>query len=200
MNDLVRIGDKGLTTTSKIICDVFGKVHRNVVRDIDMLDCSKEFKKKNFVDSFYMSSQNKKIRCYDLTLDGALFLCSGFTGKKSILKKEALISLFKGSVSFETVIAAINEIDIEDEKLFIYIAQESVSGRYKIGVSKNPEKRVKQLNIGNPEELVLVHKYKSKDGFKEESLIHGVLKRHSLRSEWFSADSDLNFLIADQDY
>ncbi len=95
MNDLVRIGDKGLTTTSKIICDVFGKVHRNVYRDIENLECSEEFRALNFEQSYYVSPQNKKIKCYNITEDGFYFLCMGFTGKKAAQWKEAFLQEFK---------------------------------------------------------------------------------------------------------
>ena len=195
MVELVKVEGAELTTTSKVICDVFGKVHRNLLRDIDMLRCSDEFKLNNFEESYYVSPQNKKIRCYNLTIDAVLFLCTGFTGDRAAKKKETLMSLFKESVSFGSILDAIKNIDIEDEDLFIYVAKEELSNRYKIGISKNPSKRLKQLNVGNPETLVLIHKHKASQGFKEETLIHKILEKKSIRSEWFKSDSDLSFLL-----
>ena len=198
MSDLVILNGSQLTTTSKIVADVFGKVHRNIIRDIDKLECSDEFREHNFKKGYYRSPQNKKIKCYYLTVDAVIFLCTGFTGCKSAKKKEALLSLFKSSVGFNSILEAISNIDVEDDDLFIYVARESVSKRYKIGISKNPEKRITQLNIGNPEELDLVYKYKAKNGFKDEALLHKMLEKKSIRSEWFRSDTDLSFILESQ--
>jgi len=92
--DLVSIKGNELTTTSKIISDAFGKVHRNITRDIEKLDCSDSFRAHNFEQSYYLSPQNKKIPCFNITKDGFYFLCMGFTGKKAAKWKESFISTF----------------------------------------------------------------------------------------------------------
>lgn len=196
MNDLVKNKSGELITTSKIISDVFGKAHRDTVRAINNLDCSEEFKVNNFKSSTYTTSQNKELECFDMTLDGVLFLCMAFTGVKASLKREALLEAFKSSVSFNIILDAISNIDIDDPDLFIYIAQECESGRYKIGISKHPEKRVAQLNTGNPEVLHLIHQHKASDGFKEESAIHRMLENNSLNGEWFDNETDLSNLLS----
>jgi len=38
MSSIVLLDKERLTTTSKIVSDVFGKVHRNVMRDIEQLE------------------------------------------------------------------------------------------------------------------------------------------------------------------
>lgn len=95
MKDMVYVSESGLTTTSKIISDVFGKVHRVVLKSIDELECSEEFRAHNFMLSYYVSPQNKKIKCYNITEDGFYFLCMGFTGKKAAQWKEAFLQEFK---------------------------------------------------------------------------------------------------------
>lgn len=82
------------TTNSKNVADVFGKEHRNVLRDIKNLDCSDEFRALNFELSTYTSEQNKKIECLDMTKDGFTFLCMGYRGKKAAKFKEAYIAEF----------------------------------------------------------------------------------------------------------
>ena len=94
MNDLVKVSNGALMTTSKIIADVFGKSHRKVTRDINELDCSDEFRAANFGLSSYTSPQNKVLKCFDITRDGMVFLCMGFTGKKAAQWKEKYISAF----------------------------------------------------------------------------------------------------------
>lgn len=81
-------------TTSKVIADVFGKSHRNIMRDIENIDCSDKFRALNFELSSYTSPQNKVLKCVDITRDGFSFLCMGFTGKKAAKWKEAYIEAF----------------------------------------------------------------------------------------------------------
>ena len=94
MNELVKSEKGKLSTTSKIVSDVFSKVHRNIMRDIEALECSEEFRAHNFEQSYYLTSQNKKLKCYNITKDGFYFLCMGFTGKKAAKWKESFIATF----------------------------------------------------------------------------------------------------------
>jgi|TARA_R110000751_G_scaffold141815_1_gene245287 Rha family phage regulatory protein len=91
---LVKQSDGQLMTTSKIVSDVFGKVHRDVVRSIKELKCSDEFRVRNFAQSYYVSPQNKKLQCYEMTRDGFSILCMGFTGNKAMEWKEKYINAF----------------------------------------------------------------------------------------------------------
>ena len=68
----------------------------------------------------------------------------------------------------------------------LYIIQSDVTGMIKIGRSKNPEKRLKQLQTGNPNRLKLIATFKGQ-GWKEK-LIHEDLKRWRKKGEWFSYD------------
>ena len=43
----------------------------------------------------------------------------------------------------------------------LYIIQSDVSGNIKIGRSKDPQKRLKQLQTGNPNKLKLIAEFKS---------------------------------------
>jgi Rha family phage regulatory protein len=56
------------------VAEVFGKEHKNVLRDIETLSCSEEFRESNFGLSSYVSSQNKTLPMYQMTKDGFSFL------------------------------------------------------------------------------------------------------------------------------
>ena len=99
--------------------------------------------------------------------------------------------------SVKEAINIISSMDIEDlpPDRYVYVAQESESGRYKIGISKDPERRIKELNIGNPEQLKLIHYFKSNGNkYESETLTHKMYEAHKLRSEWFDTAIDLNLL------
>lgn len=91
---IVTVSNGELMTTSKIISDVFGKAHRDVIRAINQLDCSDGFRTRNFAQSSYTSPQQKVLKCFNITRDGFSFLCMGFTGKKAAEWKENYINTF----------------------------------------------------------------------------------------------------------
>ena len=53
--------DKAVTTSRKI-AETFGKNHKEVLRDIENLDCSRDFTQRNFALSSYKDKSGKKIR------------------------------------------------------------------------------------------------------------------------------------------
>lgn len=81
-------------TTSLIVADVFGKRHSDVLRDIDKLSCSQDFRERNFALSSYKSTQGKEMPMYEITKNGFSFLAMGFTGEKAGEFKEKFIAEF----------------------------------------------------------------------------------------------------------
>ncbi|MDK4624193.1 Rha family transcriptional regulator [Kingella kingae] len=77
---LVHFFNNRLVTTSLDIAQNFGKKHAHVLRDIENLECSQSFRESNFGLSSYISNQNKELPMYEITRDGFVFLCMGFTG------------------------------------------------------------------------------------------------------------------------
>lgn len=86
--------DGKLLTSSLNLAEVFEKNHKDVLRDIRMLDCSDEFSQRNFAPSSYLSDQNKELPQYLMTKDGFTFLAMGYTGAKAAQFKEAYIKQF----------------------------------------------------------------------------------------------------------
>ncbi|HAG2136704.1 TPA: hypothetical protein G8V68_000735 [Salmonella enterica] len=81
-------------TTSRYVADYFGKLHKDVIRKVESLDCSPDFTERNFTLSEYTDSTGRKLPMYDITKDGFVFLVMGFTGKKAARFKEAYIAEF----------------------------------------------------------------------------------------------------------
>lgn len=90
--------DGRLVTSSQSIADYFDKQHKDVLRKIDMLDCSPEFTSANFCADVQTvevgNGAERESRCYLITKDGFMFLVMGFTGKKAARLKEAYIAKF----------------------------------------------------------------------------------------------------------
>lgn len=81
-------------TSSLLVVKEFGKEHNKVVRDINNLACSQEFRAANFGESSYVSEQGKEFPMFTMTKDGFSFLVMGYTGKKAAQFKEAYINAF----------------------------------------------------------------------------------------------------------
>ena len=78
-----------MTTTSRDVAEVFGKEHKNVLRDIETLECSEEFSRLNFEPISDEDSYKQKQKAYKMTRDGFTLLVMGYTGEKAMQFKEA---------------------------------------------------------------------------------------------------------------
>lgn len=67
----------------------------------------------------------------------------------------------------------------------IYLIQSLEDGFYKIGVSKHPKKRVKQLQTGNSSELKLIESYQSEHAHKIEKTLQRRFLYLQKEGEWF---------------
>ncbi|MDD5271381.1 MAG: Rha family transcriptional regulator [Methylovulum sp.] len=87
-----------IKTTSLKIAEHFGKQHKSVLRTIEKMQCSADFRERNFALSSYAQSLPKSgiknLPCYEITRDGFAFLVMGFTGAKAAQWKEAYITAF----------------------------------------------------------------------------------------------------------
>lgn len=91
---LVFIENNRPVTDSLMIAEKFEKSHFHVLRDIEELECSEEFRESNFGLSSYRSTQNKELPKYLITQDGFSFLVMGYTGKEAARFKEMYINEF----------------------------------------------------------------------------------------------------------
>ena len=69
------------------------------------------------------------------------------------------------------------------DKDSLYFIQSALTGMIKIGRSRDPQKRLKQLQTGNPNKLKLIA-YFERMGWREKAL-HEQLSKWSLEGEWF---------------
>lgn len=86
-NDTARV-------SSRRVAECFGKKHSHVLRDIQNLDCSDEFRKSNFGFSTYINAQGKRDKEVAMTRDGFMFLVMGYRGRKAAAIKESYIKRF----------------------------------------------------------------------------------------------------------
>lgn len=97
--DLVRLSGDRLIVSSLDISNHFGKQHKNVLQAVDNLECSDEFRRRNFQPTVYhrpnpSGGKSIEARMFEITRDGFVFLCMGFTGQQAAVWKERYIEAF----------------------------------------------------------------------------------------------------------
>ena len=128
---IVRLSDNRLVTTSLDVAQNFGKKHKNVLQSIDNLECSEEFARLNFQLCHKINElQNGKPQpYYEITRDGFVFLCMGFTGASAAYWKERYIqafnqmehSLWHNHVQLQALKSAYLHVNPDAEKLLRYV-------------------------------------------------------------------------------
>ena len=77
--------------------------------------------------------------------------------------------------------------------MYVYFIQSGSSKKrnpVKIGVARNPERRLAALQTGNPEELkllVVIECGSRAEAYAIESHLHKTLAKRNIRGEWFYA-------------
>lgn len=94
LSPIVLIQDGKAITSSIDVANYFGKLHKDVLRKIQAIECSQEFNERNFTPVEYLDCKGEKRPAYQMTKDGFVFLVMGFTGKKAAQFKEAYIKAF----------------------------------------------------------------------------------------------------------
>lgn len=84
---------------------------------------------------------------------------------------------------------------------FVYLLKsynEDVGDVYKIGISKNEiEERLRNLKTGNPNEIEVIHIYKTRiKNSKLEARLHRMFKHLLVKGEWYNlSDEDVNNFV-----
>ena len=106
---------------------------------------------------------------------------------------DEIISRVKGA---KEVIAALEDFEIPENlpTMYVYAIRNNHTGRIKLGISENPERRLKELQIGNDCELELLAYREAANRFKDEKAIHNKYQNLRVRGEWF----DTPTVVADE--
>lgn len=87
-----------------------------------------------------------------------------------------------GSYKYKDIFSA-NGID---KQQYLYVIRPENSNKVKIGISKNPAKRLNALQTANAEKLYISQVLKTNDlAVNEESRLHRYFKERRLNGEWF---------------
>jgi agmatine/peptidylarginine deiminase len=77
----------------------------------------------------------------------------------------------------------------------IYAIQCGANGPIKLGIAKNAEKRLANLQVANHEKLQLVITQETYDDHKIELELHRRCTAHHIRGEWFRPEGEVLVVI-----
>ena len=80
--------------------------------------------------------------------------------------------------------------------MFVYLIRCEENNYYKIGITKNIQRRLKQIQTSTPDKIYLVEKYESKYSNKIEKALHNFLVAYHRNNEWFELplEEELKFI------
>lgn len=72
---------------------------------------------------------------------------------------------------------------------FLYLMR-AENGLIKIGIAANPQKRLGEINVGSPIEVVLLHAFPDVLARTSETEFHRLFASKRVKGEWFSLDDN----------
>ncbi|GIN38405.1 Rha family transcriptional regulator [Heyndrickxia oleronia] len=136
MNPLVFVEDGQAMTNSLNVAEVFGKEHKNVLKDIRELGCSEEFGRLNFKQSTYVNLQNKNMPMFFMSKKGFTLLVMGYTGKEAMKFKEEYIDQFEKMEEELRKPRALTDKEQRVELLKLTLEHEEKFGEYDERIAK----------------------------------------------------------------
>lgn len=78
----------------------------------------------------------------------------------------------------------------------VYLMKMLSESNYKIGVSKNPKTRLKNIQTGNSSDVIIISCYESEYAHKIEKTLQRRYNSLNTRGEWFqlSIENEVNFI------
>ena len=177
-----------------LIAQTFDRRHNDVIKHIleyneifvSMEDFC-ELNKKN-IPKNRITTKGRPVEGYLLNYNQTLFLLSLIRSSNkdiAVLKSKVITT---GSIV--KAIQLIKDFDFSDIPCKYVYAAVDERGRVKIGISNNPIRRIKDLNVGNADKLELIMTKESKNKrYFDETIMHLECSDFKIRSEWFTQEA-----------
>lgn len=95
---------------------------------------------------------------------------------------------FNGIVYSEGIFTEKIFFDEIGEKAGVYVIRIQNTNKYKIGITKNLKRRIKQFSTGNPENIKIDYFIATERYKTLETELHEKFKTHRISGEWFEFD------------
>jgi hypothetical protein len=73
---------------------------------------------------------------------------------------------------------------------YVYLIEDIDNNRYKIGVTKNLKRRLKNLQTGNSNQIKLIDSFETEYPFRLETMLHNRFNSFHYYNEWYDLDEE----------
>lgn len=175
---------------SLFVAKFFNKDHNHVLRDIENLDCSDEFRQSNFGQISYKDTYGRKQKAVAMTKDGFTFLVMGYRGKKAAKFKEMYIKRFNEMEQYiKTLVSARKEFPLLTENIKL--------------LHENPKPYHFSNECDMINRLVLgmsAKQFRQEHGIEKSGSIRPYLTDEQIRLLDILQKADVGLLIAEPDF
>ena len=174
---------------SRDIADLLGVRHRDMVRNC-ILDKIEVFSSLGgfceHEDKSPSPLGGRPSKYYNLTITQALFLVSIMKNTEKAIALKSMLA--EKSADLAVFFESIKDIELPDDlpDMYVYMIRELSTGNIKIGISQDPERRLRQLQTGNSSKLELVACAKAENRYEDEMNLHRMVENMLVRGEWFA--------------
>lgn len=173
---------KTTTMTSREIAELVGSTHDNVLKAVRRLISEGVVFCK---ESPRINQQNgQTYQEFTLDFKDTMVVLLGY----GVKFRSSIMSVIANRVGeFEQILNAIRDFEVPEEcaDMYVYAIRNTTTGNIKLGISRNPEQRLKQLQTGNDCALELVAYSKAGNRFQDETALHHAHAAAHIRGEWF---------------
>lgn len=174
--------EEKLITTSLKVSEVFGKDHKNVLRDIREIECSEEFNRLNFEPINYKDARGRIQDAYSMTRDGFTMLVMGYTGEKAMKFKEDYINAFNAMESeLKRIYTERQQWQIERDKGVVI--RHILTDTIKMRIADSPNKKFAYPSYTN-----LIYRTLFNKTAKELEQDYGIKPKENLRDFFSGAE------------
>lgn len=181
--------------TSLELAERAGKSHKNILRDIRSeiegirrkLGNELSLEEMGFYPSTYKTVQGKELPCYLLSDRAVLQMAARYDEgvRYLIIEENYKLRAQLASYILEVKLAQ------DKDKGHLYVIRNTETGRCKIGFSKSPEKRLKDLQTGADALLEIAYQTPEVLAPKEvERILHDKFAERRAVGEWFNVTLD----------
>ncbi len=173
-------------TSSLQVAEVFKKRHDHILRDIEKMKCTQQFRVNNYSLKTYKSLQNKEMPFLEITKEGFVMylLCVSDNNLQNM--REFFAQNTEASVD-EILSVGILE---EEKQISVYLI-EVAENHVKIGISENVAQRLKTLENTSGHTILRKYFITHKDAFKIENYLHKFFAKNKIKGEWFNIPFEL---------
>jgi hypothetical protein len=177
-----------ITMSSREIAELVESRHDSVKRSMETLRDKEIISFTQSVEKSHDGAGARAVECYNLNKRDSYVVVAMLSPQHI---GDVVDAWGRTQQSLDELILALDAFDVpkECEGMYVYAIRNVTTGNIKLGISRDPEQRIKQLQTGNDCRLELVAFRKAENRFQDETRLHHAHSTAHIRGEWFTGEA-----------